>query len=499
MAKPQSTTQSLFRFDVPEPAIARHPGVMLAPRELRSWAEALPFGNPPRAAQLIMQQLQLLVRDPDPGPRLGSLLALYEAPAQRLLDIVNERLLGNQDHAVPLDQLEHALLDLLTELANGQLRIANEMMAAGKLPQTPLLYHALDLLDMARNIERMHYCASGIDKWRQVLAIYQYAEEHGIDAETVTPPTRRSGEPGSIRALFFRTLITGLCDPHRHRPGAIRSWHEWAGRHADVLELSVLPQGPFCIPIDTSGVLQPLTGARRGKPGPEMRYLAAEAFLRTLHDDPEAPQGLYDALNSLIKGRKSAEQRRGPRQPRDHAFRLLQGLRNIHGRLSELTSGMAGSVEIAAPIDCRQTNQSKTGAAFRVRGPLNPPMGIGDVVLAEADNPKPGGAPVGFVGRVQRLVSVDNNQIEIGVEKITGRIQPVILSGNAAERARGDTYGLLQQADSSDRAILLAPLNVYREHDSLTVESVNARHNLRMTGLQLATRRVGYIEVDVLD
>lgn len=498
MAKPQSTPPKLPRFALPEPAIARHPGVMLAPRELRSWAETLPFGNPPRAAQLMMQQLRLLVRDPEPGPKLGNLLALYEEPTRRLLDIVNERLLGNPDHAVPLDQLEHALLDLLTELSYGHLRIANDLLAVGKLPQTALLYHALDLLDTARNIERMHYCASGIDKWRLVLAIYQHAETRGIDAESIDPPTRRSGEPGSIKGLFFRTLVTGLCDPHRHRPGALKDWHDWTGRHAHTLELSVLPQGAFSIPVDTSGGLQLLTGARRGKPGPEMRYLAAETFLRTLYEDPNAPDGLYETLSNLIKGRKSPEQRRGPRQPRDHAFRLLHGLRNVHGRLTELTSGMVSTTDISAPIECRQTNQSKSGAAFRAQGPLNPPLGIGEVILAEADNPKPGGAPVGFIGRIQRLVSADNGQIEIGVEKIAGRIQPVSLSGGAAERARGDTYGLLQQATDTGRSMLLAPYGVYREDDSIAVESANARHKLRMKGLQVATQRIAYIEVDVV-
>ena len=70
--------------------------------------------------------------------------------------------------------------------------------------------------------------------------------------------------PTHIDGLFFRALIIGLCDPHHQRPGDILAWHRWIGGHTDTLKLSVLSQGAFSIPIDTSGDLAPLTGARRG-------------------------------------------------------------------------------------------------------------------------------------------------------------------------------------------------------------------------------------------
>ena len=143
MVDPQAIQPNLVPFRIAEPSVASHPGVILTPRELRSWAESLPLGNPPRAAQLILQQLRLLVRDPDPGAKLAALLALYEESINRLLEIVTDRLQRTDDQAVPLDQLELALVDLLSELAHGQLRVANDQIAHGKPPPAVLLYQAL--------------------------------------------------------------------------------------------------------------------------------------------------------------------------------------------------------------------------------------------------------------------------------------------------------------------------------------------------------------------
>lgn len=499
MVNPHSSQPKFTLFRVPEPAIARHPGVILAPRELRSWTESLPLGNPPRAAQLILQQLRLLVRDPDPGNKFAALLALYDEPIERLLEIVTDRLGESTDQAMPLDQLEHALVDLLTEFANGRLRAANNLLLAGKRPGAALLYRAFDLLDTAHTIECLRYSGLNDAHWRPMLEIYLHAEAQGIDGERVDTPPRRRGHPEDIRGLLFRTLIIGLCDPYQQRPGDILAWHEWTGTHCDSLALSILPQGAFSIPVDTSGDLAPLTGARRGKPGPDMRYLVAEDFLRLLREDDTAPRGLYDAISGLIKGRKSPDQRKSPRQPRNHPFRILWGLRQVHARLGELTSGETGALELGSPAPCLQINQSKGGAAFHLQGPLPSPLAIGETVLAEADNPKPGGAPIGFIGRIQRLVSEDSGRIEIGVEKLAGRLVPLTLSGGAAERTRGDTHALLQQHPDGQRYTLLAVRNLFREGDTVIGESINAHYNLRMRSIAAGTRQTAYIDVESLD
>ncbi|MCP5421562.1 MAG: hypothetical protein H6959_01460 [Chromatiaceae bacterium] len=482
-------------FTTPETAVARHPGTILNPREQRAWIDSLPFGNPPHAAQLLLQQLRLLVRDPEPGAKFGALLDSYQIPVWRLYEIASERDSGVTGNLVPLDQLEHALLELLTEMGLGYLRIANGLLLGGKAPAPELLYRAGALLDNADHIERRHFGATSTRHWASLLTIYQYADGAGI-VQTAIPAThRQAGDPADIAGLLFRALMMGLCDPNHVAPQHVVDWHTWIGGHTEHLELGILPQGPFSIPVDVSGALSPLAGARRGKPGPSMRYLIADSFLRALHDDPDAPEGLYETLGSLIKGRKLPEQRQSPRQERSHPFRLSVGLHDVHARLSALTSGPNTAQTGTKTLPCVQKNQSKTGAAFYVTGTVATALSIGEVLLAETDNPRPGGAPVGFVGRIRRLVTDHAGQIEIGVEKLSGHLMPVTISGAVAERARGDCAALLQRHAGADKLVLIVPRSAYRENDTATAEYAGGHYSLRMRRLIDDSPRIALIDV----
>ena len=486
-------------FSIPALAIASHPGVMLAARELRRWIDDLPLANPPKASYLLLQQLRLLVRDPQPGARFGTLLRLYDAPLQQLLLIVNERLPTGPDSALPLDQLENLLVELLTELAYGHLRTANEMIAVGKAPATETLFRAMRLLDSAQHIQRQHYRPLVMEHWRLMLRVFQLAGQQQVTRERVEFAAQQTDDPDTIHGLFFRSLIISLCDPHHRRPSELRDWYRWTGVHTALLDLTVLPQGAFAIPLDISGTLSPLAGARAGRPGTETRYLATDRFLQCLQDESNSPQGLRQALADLIKGRKTSEQRQTERHPRNHPYRLLYGLRNIHQRLTELTQGAEPSMHALSPVACRQINQSKFGAAFQLQGPLNPPLTVGEPILAEAETSSGAATPVGFAASIRRLVSDERQQIEIGVEKLQGRLVPLTVIGAAAERARGDKQALLQHAMETGKHTLLAARSIYREGDIVAAEGPGMRYNLRMLGLSATIQHTAFIDVEPTD
>jgi hypothetical protein len=447
---------------------------------------------------MLLQHLRLLVRDPDPGSRLGQLLHLYETPVELLLPIAHERMLSDADNAVPLDQLEYVLVELLNELAFGHLRVANESLAAVKPPAAETLYRAMRLLDGAMNIERLHYYRLIPDNWRLLLSIFMHAEEQQVGDQPIRLSTRQPGEPDTIRGLFFRALLISMCDPHSRRPTEVQAWLQWIGAHTPSLDLTILPQGAFAVPVDIGGSQPPLASARRGKPGPDTRYLAVDGLLQQLRDDATAPDGLRRALNDVIKGRKTADQRRSARQPRNHPFHLLTGLRQIHSRLSQLTQGAANSAADLAYLPCLQVNQSSSGAAFHLQGPLNPPLTVGEPILAEADTRGAGGAAVGFTARIQRFVGDENDRIEIGVEKLLGRLVPVTITGAAAERRHGDTAALLLHAADTGQYTLLAARTVFRESDTITVEGPNLRYSLRMLRLSGAVQHTAYIDVETI-
>ncbi len=482
-------------FSIPAPAVARHPDLLLGSRQLKAWLDTLPLANPPKAARMLLHQLRLLSRDPQPDTRFANLFELFEPPLDTLFQVVYERIQLNPESALPLDQLEHEVLQNLTELAYGYLRVANELLTAGKAPSAELLYRATRLLDQSLNIEQLHYHRPNIDNWRLLLSIYLHAAQYDIVRKKVDRTLRRRNEPHTIHGLFYRALLISFCDPHHHRPSQVAAWHEWTGQHTAGLDLAMLPKGRANLPLDISGQSAPLAAARRCKPGPDIRYLTADTFMQTLKEDPEAPAGLLDALDALLKGRRTPEQRQNERQARDHPYRLLQGLRLIHQRLSQLMQGGNTDPDPYA-LPCRQTNQSKGGAAFRLQGPINPPLMISEPILAEAESTAPDAPPVGFVARIQRLLMDDAKQIEIGVEKLSGRVLPVEITGRATERARGDTLALLQHAADSGRFTLIATRNIYREGDLVNIEGPGVRYNLRLLSLLGASPRVAFIDVE---
>lgn len=495
MVKPPLLDPNQGYFKVPAPSVARHPAAMLTPRDLRRWISGLPLANPPKAAQMLQQQLRLATRDPQPDARLPALLRVYAEPVEQLLEIVRERQEEGGEGISPLDQLEYSVIDLLNELAVGHLRTANEQFARGRQPAVETLYQAARLLDAALQIRRQHYFALPRDTWQLLLQIYRHAQATGINQQAVERPLRGAHDPASIEGLFFRALVMTLCDPHHHRPDRLLTWQEWITQHVDLLALDILPQGAFAIPVDFSGELLPMAGARRGKPGPDMRYLTVERFLQRLDDDPQAPKGLRQALDDLFLGRKSPEQRQSPRQARNHPFSIYRGRSRIHARLTMLTQGADPGASPPQALACVQINQSRNGSAVRLQGPLDPPLAVGEPVLLEAA-PSGGGAALGFAGIVRRIVALDGRSIEIGVEKLPGRLIPVTISGAAAQRLHGDTQALLQQIVESDQHRLLAPQMLYREGDTLTVEGATADYTLRVTGLLSTVQRTALLTVE---
>jgi len=495
MVNAPSTQPKPGPFALPPLAVATHPDVILSPRELRRWIEGLPLANPAKAADMLLHQLRLLARDPQRNPRFATLLELYQEPLEQLQTIVDERRPAGLECALPLDQLESLLVELLVELAYGHLRIANGMLSGGKTPTAAILFRAIGLLDAALSVERTHYRRPSLERWRLLLSIYLHAEYHKVTDQKLDAGPGPDDAPDTIQGLFFRALIVSLCDPHNQPPGEVHQWYRWTGAHVDLLSLTVLPQGTFTIPIDITGGQALLTGARKGRPGPETRYLACDRFKQRLEEDEAAPAGLKRALTGLIRGRRTPEQRKAERQPRNHPYQLILGMHNIHRRLSELTQGATPDRSAVTPTSCLQVNQSRFGAAFRLRGPVNPPFSIGEPVLAEADTPNTQ-APVGFAARIRRVFSEDDRGIEIGVEKIQGRLVPLTIVGAAAERSRGDNLALLQHDTETGRYTLLAARSLFREGDIVTADGPSMRYKLHMLRLGGVVQHTAYIDVE---
>lgn len=490
-----SSTGGIGWFEVPANAFARHPNVILAPRELKRWMDTLPMANPSRSADMLQSQLQMLVTDPDPGGRFGALLNLFDKPIGDLLEIAEERQAHQADAAEPPGLLEGCLLGAMSALADGHLRLANHKLTLDKPPELENLGRAMVAIDHQLRIAHQHYHKVSDAIWCRVLALLRHAEHWQLAEAQIEAPLLHNTGPRTIQALAIRALIIGLCDPNHHRPGEVAEWYRWIGSHCGTLTLSPLPQGNAAISLDMSGRMGPLAAARRGKPDGDTRYLATDGLFDALRNDDEPPRGLAQALENLLKGRRSPEQRRANRQPRHQPYCLAHGIRNMHRRLTELIEGGRGKASDAQIISCVQRDQSRRGAAFTLDTTPNPPLAVGEPVLAEACSDTPGAAK-GFAAQIRRLKIDDGNRIEMGVEKLAGRFIPVTFSGAAVDRARGANQALLQHQAEKGHFTLIAPHSVYREGDVITVQGPGVQYRLRLCRVLQSVRNTAFIEVE---
>lgn len=495
MANVPSSVPQTLPLPLPELSVARHPALMLAPRAVRGWIDTLPLANPPRAAEDLRQQLQLLVSDPDPGGRLGNLLELYEPPVNALLEIVLERLEVNADLAMPLDQLEYKIVELLQALSGGYLRVADARLQAGKRPDAATLFGAMRAHCQASTIQRLHYHPPSAVDWQTLLSIFLHAEGLGVSDQQIAPPARQLQEPATIHRLFYSALVTSLCDPNRRLPGEINRWQRWLADEVDTLELTLLPAGRAAVPIDISGTMPPLAGARQAKPGSSIRYLDFASLLTASED---GMPDLHQALQELIDGRAQSEQRREHRQPRNHPYTLVFGLRDIHERLRRLTGGSVDSNQLTPGLEAVQADQSRDGACFHLPTLSDTRLSVGDPVLAKAADGDVQAAHAGFAAVLRRLANRPDGQAEIGVEKLRGRLIPVEIQASAGGNRHLSPYALLQQHADTGRLQLLAARGWYRERDVLNVASGDTGYRLRVRGLASEMRNTVRIDVELL-
>lgn len=491
MANVPSSLPQTLPLTTPELSVARHPALILAPRALRNWIDTLPLANPPRAAEDLRRQLELLVSDPDPGSRLGNLLELYEPAINALLEIVHERLESNLDLATPLDQLEYKVVELLQALAGGYLRIADSRLKSGKSPDAATLFRAMRAHCLAATIKRLHYDPPSAEDWQTLLGIFGHAEGLGVTHQQVG---QHGQGPGTIHRLFYSALVISLCDPNRRLPGEIHRWQHWLADHVDGLQLSLLPAGTAAVPIDVGGAVPPLAGARKSRPGTDIRYLDCAPLLAA---SESAMPDLHQAMRELIAGRTQPEQRREPRQARNHPYLLMFGLRDIHARLLRLTQGAEDNNQLPPGSQAVQVDQSRDGACFRFVAPPDLKPSVGDPILAEAIAGDARAANVGFTAVLRRFANHSDGQTEIGVEKLRGRLIPVSIQASAGGNRHLSPLALLQQHADTGRLQLLAARGWYRENDTLTIVSGSVTYRLRMRQLYSQTRNTVRVEIEL--
>ena len=455
----------LPRLRLPKVAAGRHPDARVRPREFRAWLTTIDDRNPLQSCKAILHQLRLLARFPGSIPKLPEILKLLDLPMSGFELHADGLIEGPQTEATirATVQFLPAFDTLLTELGHLQKRMVNDLLDSSAGPSPAVLVSAMKTLAWQLRIDLTRYEHTPQELWRDMLQLYQVAEFSGATGVMVALDEDREQ---NVHDLFFGSLLFLLCDPLRLPP--LTTWQLFAAavRYAPTLELHAAKTQFPGIPVDATGNTPPLIFARqpRSSAHEQSEYLKIDRLIKTLNDaEADDVTGLLlRTVTELSTNRTTMTVRREERHRRIAEYRMFVGLIGIQRRLSQFSRAAPNRHDRApaapAPrydpqaipkhVICHQLDQSQHGAGFVLENGSSRSVLVGDLVLMETDSRRDATCSVGFVARVRRLLLRNDGLLEIGVEKLDGRLKPVNIKGYAHAE-----HGLLQQVGEDYRLI----------------------------------------------
>jgi hypothetical protein len=477
LTRGDSPTGGLPLLDLPTPHAGCHPLALTAPAELRRWLAELPTANAVAACRQLAQQLSLLVRCPGPLPRLPALLALLECHVEPLAAQVDAHIRSDPDRTeqVLFDDVVAWFGALNAELAQLRKRHVNDLLEGQRGALGEALCAAMHTLSRQIRLDLSGYHGTPPNTWRDMLQLYETAGFLQLARHSLGPPESAGRD---LHRLFFGALLYQLADPLRLPPRASWALYDEALAAAAEVDFVSGPAGPGSVVIDATGAVPPLAGARHPpRQPPRRRFVLPLGRLLEAAGGDTGYDRLAECLRTLEPALNPTPGRRQQRQIRDCALLLHAGFAMVHRRLAAIRRrGRApeGDVAVAQGVACRQLDDSAAGAALVVERRRHAAVQIGDLVLLE----HPAGDPArGFVARVRRLRLREPGRLEIGVEKLPGRIAPAQLLGEGR-----DGRALLHREPAAGRLELYGPAARLAVGAELELEVAGATLRLQVLG-----------------
>jgi hypothetical protein len=272
-------------------------------KEVQQWLAALPLADSLATSQQLFHNLYALNRmSLDAKVRL-EIMELYHRPVSAVTASLQNAF---TQVSLPLSakkrQLAVFLRQLQMEMAYGYKFVVRDMLSSSALwskkAALPLVIErAIQYLGevLLHSYHVYMPCPPGV--WREIHALYRYAEEHGLQNEPVAGSREDAAEKVTINRTYLRAVLLGLCGPYQLPQNECIQVNgflaNWAEKAAVSSELSVdNPVG--CFLIDLTADLPAMLFPRdiKLKPVPYLRVLSAVELARIAHED----------INRLQKG-----------------------------------------------------------------------------------------------------------------------------------------------------------------------------------------------------
>ncbi|MEW8691443.1 MAG: hypothetical protein AB2535_10165 [Candidatus Thiodiazotropha endolucinida] len=493
----RSASPSQVLFFVPQKDPFENPLVETDPALLRQWATALPFANQTQLAETVLTSLSRLNRYPGQVKKREELMEVYTTPCIRLAHSHAQR-----KSETPV----HLVRQVILEMAYGHCHIANECVSnkasrknLQRLSHTiyyAIKYFAQEYLLACEDFD----CRSG-RVYRDVTRLVTYAEEQKIQHNQIEDADQELPEYATISHQYNRFLLLLLLDPCHLQESEPRLCFEYLNTLAGNALISAPTQetettGHYV--IDRLGEVPPYLfhpECLNNLTQPRFTLFDLTPVSKQLHQKlrqmERSEQGKPDALvklsmqestNLMARMLKSWHIRLKRDSERHSTTGQVMIWIGIDAIYAYLTGKSVSSQSDDEEIDMTQfsgiqrgedsgsthqftairTNQSRSGVALKVsKSSVNMPL-VGELVLFSTHQQRHENE--WKVGIIKRALNCNDDLLEIGIQFILGKIEPITLRRTNQQQTSQplkDRAAIFIDQGHTHRSSLIVPKNFF--------------------------------------
>lgn len=491
------------------------------PKQAQAWLRDLPYANTGEAARRVYQALYALNRTAIPAQDRFDILEMYIEPTYVVVDAFQAQFAR---FALPLAPKKKQLADFLAqmqmEMAYGYKAVIRDVLVARQRVRNEVLATALEraIRYLGEVLLRCYqvYMPHPSNVWRELHALYEFAERQGVHTEKVAPAHEEEGR-STISRRYKQILLLGLCGPYQLPPNECKQVYAflelWADKALIMSDFNVTNSvGHFLIDLTVDAPPLVFPKDTKVEPSSRLRILNALGLASTTHafitrllkgETPKAldlgtecvGQACVDMLRRMVRFWGLTARRQFSRMKIEESLSLCVGINAVHFFASgqkpfaqhidnhtaiddaravvpedsdsidvdlaaspvEPTSPRLADAILRAPETFRvdewqARDESASGLALVRNGVGGGHVRIGDLVGVENE-----ATSQWRIGVARWLKSPDTAELEMGVEMIAPSAEPV------AVRMRGGSGERFVQA------LLTAPIPALRKPATLLV------------------------------
>jgi hypothetical protein len=496
-------------FYVPQPDPFENPLVETDPARLRQWATALPFANQTQLAETVLTSLSRLNRYPGQIKKRQELMEIYSTPCQRLIHGQAKR-----KAEVPV----HLIRRVMLEMAYGNSHLANECIcnkaSRKNLHQlTHAIYYGIKYFVNEYVMACEEYDCRSNRVYREVTRLMTYAEEQKIENNPVEDPDQDEMENATtILHQYNRFLLLLLLDPCHLQKDETRLCFNYLNTlagHASISAPTPDTDTTGHYIIDRLGEVPPYlfhTDAVNNLNQPRFTLFDLTPVSKLLHQKlrhmerseegkPDALMKLtmHEATNLLARMLKSWHIRLKRESERHATAGKVMVWAGIDAIYTYLTGNSVSTLSADDEIDithhktlqqsessgpthqftATRSNQSRSGVALKVaQSSVNIPL-VGELVLYSTQQKREEND--WKIGIVKRALKGDENQLDVGVQFILGKLEPITLrlaNQQHSSQPVKDRAALYIDAGHTNRGSLIVPKNFFVVGNEYRVEEM---------------------------